>query len=81
MSRCGQRKGFLGYCKKDTMHPGDHDNGKERWPRTGSDQENYQEHLYVMEEIQLKMDAARKAEKERLMKLVESADRREREQQ
>jgi hypothetical protein len=77
MSRCDQRKGFLGYCKKDRMHPGDHDNGKETWPRTGSDQKNYQEHLYVMEETELIYQAAIRAEKERL----ESAARRLREQQ
>ena len=81
MSGCAWRKGFLGYCKKDSMHPGDHDNGKETWPRTGSDLEGYQDHLYVQEEIRQKMAAAKKAEMERLMKLGESANRREREQQ
>jgi hypothetical protein len=42
MSSCGRKKGLSGYCKKDLLHPGDHDNGKKTWPRTGGDLRIYQ---------------------------------------
>jgi hypothetical protein len=37
MSKCRQKKGLFGYCRKESMHPGDHDNGRTTWPRVGSD--------------------------------------------
>jgi hypothetical protein len=28
MAGCDQKKGLLGKCRKEMLHPGDHDNGK-----------------------------------------------------
>ena len=41
-SLCNQRKGPLGRCRKEILHPGDHDNGSTTWPRTGQDLSIYQ---------------------------------------
>jgi hypothetical protein len=67
MSGCGQRKGLLGYCKKESLHPGDHDNGKTTWPRTGTDREIYLKALAVEERIL--------AEHRRLSELAERRER------
>jgi hypothetical protein len=51
MSSCGQKKGLFGYCKRESLHPGDHDNGKTTWPRTGSDLRIYQLALAEVERL------------------------------
>lgn len=67
MSRCDQKKGLLGYCKKEMLHPGDHDNGKTTWPRTGMDQRIYLKALAVSEGL--------RAEQRRLEELAERHER------
>jgi hypothetical protein len=42
MIRCDARNGFLGRCRKEHLHPGDHDNGRRAWPRVGSELHIYQ---------------------------------------
>ena len=63
MSRCDQKKGLFGRCTRESVHPGDHDNGKVTWPRTGSDLQIYQIALAEIER--------RRAEQRRLRELVE----------
>ena len=41
MDRCDGRSGLFGRCHKQSLHPGDHDNGKKTWPRLGSDLQIY----------------------------------------
>lgn len=51
MPRCDQKKGLFGYCKKESLHTGDHDNGKTTWPRVGSDLRIYQKALAVADQL------------------------------
>lgn len=53
MAGCGQKKGLFGYCKKESVHPGDHDNGKVTWPRVGSDLQIYLGALSRIEEMRI----------------------------
>jgi hypothetical protein len=69
--RCHARRGILfGRCKKEELHAGDHDNGKETWPRTGIDLEIYTRALSYIEE--------RHAETERRQRLARQYEERER---
>ena len=81
MSRCDQKQGLLGYCKKESMHPGDHYNGKIRWPRTGIDQEKYLDHLDFMQDIELQVQASADRFRAEHYQLIENQERRDREQQ
>src|ERR1022692_3714405 len=54
MSQCDKKKGLFGRRKKDSnLHPGDHDNGKTTWPRTGSDLHIYELALVEFERLQI----------------------------
>ena len=63
MSRCDQKKGLFAYCRKEKLHPGNHDNGKTTWPRVGSDLRIYQLTLAELERLH--------AERRRLDALVD----------
>jgi hypothetical protein len=51
MSRCEEKRGLLGRCKLETMHAGEHDNGKTTWPRIGADLEIHLRALSHLEEM------------------------------
>jgi hypothetical protein len=67
MDRCEQRRGLLGRCKLEKVHPGEHDNGKVTWPRTGSDLRIHQMTLSQLEEM--------RQERARLQALSDRHDR------
>ena len=67
MAGCDQKKGLLGKCRKEMLHPGDHDNGKTTWPRIGSDLRIYQIALSESERL--------RAEHRRLQELTERHER------
>jgi hypothetical protein len=62
MSKCDQWKGLFIHCKKESLHPGDHDNGRTTWARIGSDLRIYQLTLAEIERLS--------AERRRLEELV-----------
>lgn len=47
--RCDAKSGLFSRCKREMLHPGEHDDGKKRWPRVGIDQEVYLEALEILE--------------------------------
>jgi hypothetical protein len=49
MNRCDQRRGIFGRCRLEMLHPGDHDDGKGTWPRTGIDLDIYLEAMAIVE--------------------------------
>jgi hypothetical protein len=67
MSRCDQKKGLFGRCTRESLHPGDHDNGKVTWPRMGGDLMVYQ---YALQELE-----RRRAQQRQLQELAERHER------
>jgi hypothetical protein len=65
--RCSEKRGLLGRCKLESLHAGDHDNGKMTWPRQGADLEIY---LHALDYI----DRQRK-ERARLQGLADQHER------
>jgi hypothetical protein len=63
MSRCDKKQGLFGYCTKEKLHPGDHDNGKKTWPRVGTELRIYERTLLELERL--------RAERQQLDALVE----------
>ena len=51
-SRCDEKQGLFGRCKQESLHAGDHDNGKTRWPRRGADLEIYLGALSILDQQQ-----------------------------
>ncbi len=53
MGRHEQKKGLFGYCKRESLHVGDHDNGKTTWPPPGSDLRVHQSALPEVERLRV----------------------------